>query len=108
MLPFLRLDYRPGPLPVTLLDPSFAIIWLLGGACAIGDAWPAKYHRLAALILTSGARLANCISYDWLSASDMGVNKLLDEILTPVLLFIGVRTKWLRVGIEGALRLILG
>src|SRR3546814_16400283 len=78
MLPFLRFDYRPGPLPVTLLDPSFAIIWLLGGACAIGAAWQAKYHRLAALILTRGAGLATCISSVWLSAPDLGVPPLLE------------------------------
>src|SRR3546814_190028 len=93
MLPFLRFDYRPGPLPVTLLDPSFAIIWLLGGACAIGAAWQAKYHRLAALILTSGAGLATCISFVWLSAPDLGVTQLLVEIVTTVLLLLGLR--WL-------------
>jgi multicomponent K+:H+ antiporter subunit A len=93
LLPFLRFDYRPGPLPVTLLDPSFAIIWLLGGACAIGAAWQAKYHRLAALILTGGAGLATCISFIWLSAPDLGVTQLLVEIVTTVLLLLGLR--WL-------------
>src|SRR3546814_4560771 len=76
-----------------LLDPSFAIIWLLGGACAIGAAWQAKYHRLAALILTSGAGLATCISFVWLSAPDLGVTQLLVEIVTTVLLLLGLR--WL-------------
>src|SRR3546814_13456582 len=91
MLPFVRFDYRPGPLPVTLLDPSFAIIWLLGGACAIGAAWQANYHRLAALILTSGAGLSTCISFVWLSAPDLGVTQLLVEIVTPVLLLLALR-----------------
>src|SRR3546814_7815681 len=36
MLPFLRFDYLQGPLPVHLLDPSFAIICLFGCACALG------------------------------------------------------------------------
>src|SRR3546814_13293336 len=71
MLPFLRIDYRPGPLPVTLLDPSFAIIWLLGGACAIGAAWQRKYHRLAALILQSGPGRVTCIRFVWISATEM-------------------------------------
>jgi multicomponent K+:H+ antiporter subunit A len=93
LLPFLRFDYQPGPLPVTLLDPSFAIVWLLGGACAIGAAWQAKYHRLAALILTGGAGLATCISFIWLSAPDLGVTQLLVEIVTTVLLLLGLR--WL-------------
>ena len=93
LLPFVRFDYRPGPLPVTLLDPSFAVVWLLGAACAIGAAWQAKYHRLAALILTSGAGLATCISFIWLSAPDLGVTQLLVEIVTTVLLLLGLR--WL-------------
>jgi len=92
-LPFLRLDYRPGPQPVILLDPSFAVIWLLGGACAIGAAWQAKYHRLAALILTGAAGLATCISFVWLSAPDLAVTQLLVEIVTTVLLLLGLR--WL-------------
>jgi len=93
LLPFLRFNYRPGPMPVILLDPSFAIIWLLGGACAIGAAWQAKYHRLAALILMGGAGLATCISFMWLSAPDLGVTQLLVEIVTTVLLLLGLR--WL-------------
>ena len=93
LLPFLRFDYRTGPLPMTLLDPSFAIIWLLGGACAIGAAWQAKYHRLAALILTGGAGLATCITFIWLSTPDLGVTQLLVEIVTTVLLLLGLR--WL-------------
>src|SRR5690606_19722944 len=32
------------------LDPWFALMWLIGAACAIAAAWNAKYHRLAALI----------------------------------------------------------
>ena len=29
----------------------FALLWIVGGACAIGAAWQAKYHRFAALIV---------------------------------------------------------
>ena len=30
-------------------QPAFALMWLVGAACAIGAATQAKYHRLAAL-----------------------------------------------------------
>jgi multicomponent K+:H+ antiporter subunit A len=93
LLPFLRLPYQFGPDPVTLLDPSFAVVWLVGGACAIGAAWQAKYHRLAALILMGGAGLATCITFIWLSAPDLGLTQLLVEIVTTVLLLLGLR--WL-------------
>src|SRR3546814_6977294 len=50
------------------IDPAFALLWLLGAACAIGAATQAKFHRLAALILTGGAGLVSCVSFVWLSA----------------------------------------
>ena len=31
--------------------PEFALLWVIGVACAVGAAWQAKFHRLAALIL---------------------------------------------------------
>ena len=34
---------------------SFALLWLIGVACAVGAAWQAKFHRLAALTLLGGA-----------------------------------------------------
>src|SRR3546814_6686114 len=53
------------------IDPAFALLWLLGAACAIGAATQAKFHRLAALILTGGAGLVSCVSFVWLSAPDL-------------------------------------
>ena len=38
------------------IDPAFALLWLVGAACAIGAALQAKYHRLAALIMVGGSR----------------------------------------------------
>ena len=49
------------------LSPAFALLWLLGGICAIAAAWQAKYHRLAALTLLGGAGLATCITFLWFS-----------------------------------------
>jgi multicomponent K+:H+ antiporter subunit A len=75
------------------LEPVFALVWLVGGACAVGAAWQAKYHRFAALTLLGGAGLATCVSYVWLSAPDLAVTQLLVEIVTTVLLLLGLR--WL-------------
>ncbi|TWI38096.1 monovalent cation/H+ antiporter subunit A [Paracoccus sulfuroxidans] len=71
----------------------FALLWLVGGACAIGAAWQAKYHRFAALILMGGAGLVTCATFVWLSAPDLAVTQLLVEIVTTVLLLLGLR--WL-------------
>ncbi len=93
LLPFLQHGYRTGAVPITLVDPIFALIWLIGGVCAIGAAWQAKFHRLAALILLGGAGLATCISFIWLSAPDLGLTQLLVELVTTVLLLLSLR--WL-------------
>jgi multicomponent K+:H+ antiporter subunit A len=74
-------------------DPLFAAFWVVGGACAISAAWQAKYHRFAALALVGGAGLVTCLSFVWLSAPDLGVTQLLVEIVTTVLLLLGLR--WL-------------
>jgi len=92
-LPFLFLGYRPGSQPVALIDPVFALLWIIGCLCAVGAAWQAKFHRLVALSLIGGAGLATCISFIWLSAPDLGLTQLLVEIITLVLLLLGLR--WL-------------
>jgi multicomponent K+:H+ antiporter subunit A len=93
LLPFLRYGYAPGGDAGTIVDPGFAVIWFVGGACAIAAAWQAKYHRLAALILLAGAGLVSCISFVWLSAPDLALTQLLVETVTTVLLLLGLR--WL-------------
>jgi multicomponent K+:H+ antiporter subunit A len=76
------------------LDPCSAICGLIGAiSCAITAAYQAKYHRLAALILMSGAGFVTCISFVWLSAPDLAVTQLLVEIATTVLILLGMR--WL-------------
>jgi multicomponent K+:H+ antiporter subunit A len=92
-LPFLRYGYHFGPVPVTSPDPIFAALWTVGAICAIGCALQAKYHRLAALILISGAGLVSCITFVWLSAPDLALTQLLVETVTTVLLLLGLR--WL-------------
>ena len=77
----------------TDLDPVFALVWLVGAACAIGAAWQAKYHRFAALALLGGAGVVTCVTFVWFSAPDLAVTQLLVEIVTTVLLLLGLR--WL-------------
>jgi multicomponent K+:H+ antiporter subunit A len=81
------------------VDPAFALLWLLGAACAIGAASQAKFHRLAALVLTGGAGLVSCVSFVWLSAPDLAATQLLVEVVTTILILLGMR--WLPKRIEG-------
>jgi multicomponent K+:H+ antiporter subunit A len=74
-------------------DPAFAFMWLVGGVCAIGAAWQAKYHRFASLALLGGAGVITCLTFAWFSAPDLAVTQLLVEVVTTVLLLLGLR--WL-------------
>ncbi|MBB6011170.1 multicomponent K+:H+ antiporter subunit A [Aquamicrobium lusatiense] len=74
-------------------DLVFSALWLLGMACAIGAAYQAKFHRLVALMLLSGAGLITCITFVWLSAPDLALTQLLVEVVTTVLILLGLR--WL-------------
>ena len=78
---------------LTPLDPMFGALWLAGGACAIGAAWQAKYHRLAALIMVGGAGLVVCLTFAWLSAPDLALTQIAVEVVTMVLFLLGLR--WL-------------
>ncbi|MFA7619325.1 MAG: hydrogen gas-evolving membrane-bound hydrogenase subunit E, partial [Thiohalomonadaceae bacterium] len=75
------------------IDPLFAGIWLIGGACALAAAWQAKYHRLAALILVGGTGIVTSMTFLWLSAPDLALTQLMVETVTVVLLLLGLR--WL-------------
>lgn len=70
-----------------------ALSWLVGGACALMAAVQAKFHRLAAVVFAGGAGLMVCITFAWLSAPDLALTQLLVEIVTTVLLLLGLR--WL-------------
>src|SRR3546814_4690881 len=45
-LPFVRLGYSRGPLPERLIEPVFALLWIVGGASAVAAEWQAKFHGL--------------------------------------------------------------
>jgi multicomponent K+:H+ antiporter subunit A len=82
-----------GPLPGTPIDPALAIVSAVGMACALAAAWFAKFHRFAALMLAGGAGLVVCMTFVRMSAPDLALTQLLVEIVTTVLLLLGLR--WL-------------
>jgi multicomponent K+:H+ antiporter subunit A len=79
--------------PPTPFDPAFALIWLVGGTCALVAAYQAKFHRFAAMILLGGAGLVTCTTFVWFSAPDLALTQLVVEIATTVLILLGLR--WL-------------
>jgi multicomponent K+:H+ antiporter subunit A len=92
-LALLRLGWSPGPMPITPLDPMFALLWALGTACALGAALQAKFHRLAALIMVGGVGLVTCLTFAWFSAPDLALTQIAVEVVTLVLILLGLR--WL-------------
>ena len=76
----------------------FVILWLIAIACALGAAWQAKYHRLAALTMVSVCGLMTCITFVWFSAPDLALTQLVVEVVTTVLILLGLR--WLPRRIE--------
>jgi len=78
---------------VAPIDPVFAALWIVGCACAIGAAWQAKFHRLAALVMVGGAGLVVCLTFAWLSAPDLALTQIAVEVVTMVLFLLGLR--WL-------------
>ncbi len=93
LLPLVLSGFEVRPLAFSGIDPAFAVVWLLGTAMALGAAFFAKYHRLAALIMLGGVGLTVCITFVWLSAPDLAITQLLVEIVTTVLILLGLR--WL-------------
>ncbi|WP_250265955.1 monovalent cation/H+ antiporter subunit A [Rhodovastum atsumiense] len=85
--------FGPGNLPPSPVDPVLALIWGVGGACALGAAWQAKFHRLAAVVLAGGTGLVICLTFVWFSAPDLALTQLTVEVVTTVLLLLGLR--WL-------------
>jgi len=95
VIPLLAVGPLPGWIPATLpeIDVWFALLWLIGGACAVTAAWQAKYHRLAALMLVGGTGVATCLTFLWLSAPDLALTQFMVETVTTVLILLGLR--WL-------------
>ncbi|WP_338663092.1 monovalent cation/H+ antiporter subunit A [Pararoseomonas sp. SCSIO 73927] len=98
---------RLGAVTLTGVDPVVALIWLVGAGCAVGAAYQAKYHRLAALIMLGGAGLATCLTFIWFSAPDLALTQLLVEVVTTVLMLLGLRWLPKRLEFENASRALL-
>jgi len=96
-----RRGLGPGNLIPSGIDPVLALVWALGAACALGAAWQAKFHRLAALILLGGTGLVTCVTFVWFSAPDLALTQLLVEVVTTVLLLLGLRWLPKRLDIPG-------
>lgn len=80
-----------GDRPRVPVTPGFVLLWVIGGACALGAAVQAKFHRLAALIMLSVVGLALCITFAWFSAPDLALTQLAVEVVTTVLFLLGLR-----------------
>ncbi len=93
LVPLLGQSLLPDTLRLTRIDLAFALVWIIGVVCAVATAEQAKVHRLAALIFMSGAGLATCITFIYLSAPDLALTQLLVELVTMVLILLGLR--WL-------------
>jgi len=93
LLPLWLSGFEPRTFVFSGVDKVFAGIWLIGICLALGTAYLAKYHRLAALVMLGGIGLIVCITFVWLSAPDLAITQLLVEIVTTVLILLGLR--WL-------------
>jgi len=81
------------PASLTPIEPGFVALWLAGALCAVGAARQAKYHRPASLLLAGGAGLVTCLTFAWLSAPDLALTQVAVEVVTIVLILLGLR--WL-------------
>jgi multicomponent K+:H+ antiporter subunit A len=93
LLPLYLAGFQPRMIAPSDVDIPFMGIWTIGCCLAIGTAYIAKYHRLAALVMLGGVGLIVCVTFIWLSAPDLAVTQLLVEIVTTVLILLGLR--WL-------------
>ena len=87
-----------GSLSASDIDVAFALLWLVGGACAVMAAYKAKFHRLVALIFAGVAGLATCLTFAWFSAPDLALTQAVVEVVTTLLILLGLR--WLPQRIE--------
>ncbi|QJI38919.1 MULTISPECIES: monovalent cation/H+ antiporter subunit A [unclassified Pseudomonas] len=98
LIPMLHSGISWGDRPKIPGSIVFVTLWLLAIACALGAAWQAKYHRLAALTMVSVCGLMTCVTFVWFSAPDLALTQLVVEVVTTVLILLGLR--WLPRRIE--------
>ncbi len=93
LMPLADVGVPWGSLPRSPADAAFALLWLVGASCAVWAAYKAKYHRLVALILVGAAGLATCLTFVWFSAPDLALTQAVVEVVTTLLILLGLR--WL-------------
>ncbi len=98
LIPMLNSGISWGDRPKIPGSIVFVTLWLLAIACALGAAWQAKYHRLAALTMVSVCGMVTCVTFVWFSAPDLALTQLVVEVVTTVLILLGLR--WLPRRIE--------
>ena len=98
LIPMLHSSLSWGDRPKIPGSIVFVTLWLLAIACALGAAWQAKYHRLAALTMVSVCGMVTCVTFVWFSAPDLALTQLVVEVVTTVLILLGLR--WLPRRIE--------
>ncbi|MBT2374518.1 monovalent cation/H+ antiporter subunit A [Pseudomonas fluorescens] len=98
LIPMLHSGISWGDRPKIPGSIVFVTLWLLAIACALGAAWQAKYHRLAALTMVSVCGMMTCVTFVWFSAPDLALTQLVVEVVTTVLILLGLR--WLPRRIE--------
>jgi len=89
----LRGGVGQGDRPLVPLSPILVALWTVGGIAAVAAAWQAKFHRLTALMLAGTAGAVTCITFIWFSAPDLALTQLIVEVMTTMLLLLGLR--WL-------------
>jgi multicomponent K+:H+ antiporter subunit A len=104
LVPLLGHTFALGDRALMPFDPIFAGLWLIGGACAIAAASQAKFHRLAALIMVGGAGLITCLTFAWFSAPDLALTQIAVEVVTTILLLLGLRWMPRRMHVDERLR----
>ncbi len=92
-LPLLAGGLARGNMRLMPVDPVYLLFWFVGCSCALGAAVQAKFHRLAALIMLGGAGLFTGLSFAWFAAPDLALTQIAVEVVTLVLLLLGLR--WL-------------
>ncbi|MFV0284050.1 MAG: monovalent cation/H+ antiporter subunit A [Castellaniella sp.] len=98
LLPLRSGGWWPSVTVTTPAQWSFGLMWLAGGACALAAVYQAKYHRTASLMLAGTTGLVTCVTFAWLSAPDLALTQLTVEVVTTVLILLGLR--WLPPRIE--------
>jgi len=80
-----------GDRPRVPASKEFILLWSVGMLCAVGAAWQAKLHRMAALTMLSVTGLIVCLTFVWFSAPDLALTQLVVESVTIVLFLLGLR-----------------